>query len=527
MKQKIHDFLASFSLATIITMGPWLQQLGHKNAHLESSYIRIFVITIFFTTGVFTFLFYLLKSKGIYSKKKIIRYFSYVLLSIALIFFCRTLQKILSFDIKNYMFFLFPILILLLIIFLKRSFNINKKILFKTATIFFVIFSPLSLMILQKNSHDFFFKKTKKIVHIKNNKPKVIWIIFDAWDNHLTYIKKVKHISLPTLSKLKKSCFSATTAYQPANLTQKSIFAYLVGPKSIDKEALSQNKFKIEHTGELLYGWEKHLTLFDELSLLGVNSSVTGYHLPYARIFEKYAVKSKRSFNNEYEESTKRKIKNIYITFLDFYFFRPIQKLSFQKIKRTKKQKQRIQPHKWIREYKRIHEDANDIMTNPLLNFCFIHYSIPHPPIIFNSQKKKLTPKMRLSYSDNLVLVDQTMKEIKKNLEETKLWDSSIIIVTADHWFRPAMWMSSQFQEYCKVSNEEYKITQERPGPLVPLLIKMPYQKKGLSYSKPFNAIVLHDLVLDIYKNKIQNASDLSKWFDNIEENLRLPNLNY
>ena len=125
------------------------------------------------------------------------------------------------------------------------------------------------------------------------------------------------------------------------------------------------------------------------------------------------------------------------------------------------------------------------------------------------------------------MLVDKTMKEIKKLLVETKLWDSSTIIITADHWFRPSMWLSSRFKEFCVISKKESEILQERPGPLIPLIIKMPYQKKGISYSKPFNAIVLHDLVLGIYKDKIKNESDLANWFDNIDEKLRLPNLNY
>ena len=521
MKQKIQDFLASFSLATILITGPWLKELGHKNAHLDSSFIRIFVITIFLTIGIFTFFFFLLKSKGIYSRKKIIRYSSYVLLSISLVFFLRTIIKICPSHIKIYIYFILPLSMFAF----KKLFAIKKNTLTKIATIFFVIFFPFSLIVLQKISHDFFFKKTKKIVRVNNAKPKVIWIIFDAWDNYLTYEKRKKNISLPTLDNLKKGCFSATKVYQPANLTQKSIFAYLNGQKSIDKEALSQNRFRIEHTGELLYGWDKYTSLFDKLSLLGINSSVTGWHLPYDRLFDKYVVKN-NIFYNEYDETFKEKVKRIYTLLIDFYFIHPIDKLSFHKIKLHIKQKGRIQHNEWIRRYKRIHDDAKNIITDPFSNFCFIHYSIPHPPVIFNGQKKKFTPKF-LSYSDNLVLVDKTMKEIKKLLVETKQWNSSTIIVTADHWFRPPMWLTPKFKKFCIISNEETEILQERPGPLIPLIIKMPYQKKGLAYSKPFNAVVLHDLVLDMYKDKIKNESDLANWFDSIDEKLRLPNLNF
>ncbi len=523
MKQKIQDFLASFSLATIIITGPWLKELGHKNAHLDSFFIRIFVSTIFLTIGIFTFIFYLLKSKGIYSKKKIIRYSSYVLLSISLGFFFKSIIKICPQNTRKYIYFI--LLLLLIIIAFKKFFAIKKYDRAKIVTIFFVILFPFSLIVLQKISHDFFFKKTKKIVRSDDTKPKVIWIIFDAWDNYLTYEKRIKNLSLSTLDELKKNCFSATKVYQPANLTQKSIFAYLNGQESIDKEALSQNRFRIEHTGELLYGWDKFPSLFDKLSLLGINSAVTGWHLPYSRLFDKYVVKNNMS-NNEYEETFKEKIKSIYILLIDFYFIHPIDKLSFHKIKLHIKQKRRIKHNEWIRRYKRIHDDAKNIITDQFSNFCFIHYSIPHPPVIYNNHKKKFTNKF-LSYSDNLVLVDKTMKEIKKLLVETKLWDSSTIIITADHWFRPSMWLSSRFKEFCVISKKESEILQERPGPLIPLIIKMPYQKKGISYSKPFNAIVLHDLVLGIYKDKIKNESDLANWFDNIDEKLRLPNLNY
>ena len=58
---------------------------------------------------------------------------------------------------------------------------------------------------------------------------------------------------------------------------------------------------------------------------------------------------------------------------------------------------------------------------------------------------------------------------------------------------------------------------------MVPLIIKMPNQKEAISYDKPFNAIALHNLVLDVYKDKVSNEKDLVRWFDNLEDSLKEP----
>ena len=63
----------------------------------------------------------------------------------------------------------------------------------------------------------------------------------------------------------------------------------------------------------------------------------------------------------------------------------------------------------------------------------------------------------------------------------------------------------------------------QRKESLVPLIIKMPHQKEAIAYDKPFNAISLHNLVLDIYNNKVSKEKDLVRWFDNLDYSLKEP----
>ena len=122
------------------------------------------------------------------------------------------------------------------------------------------------------------------------------------------------------------------------------------------------------------------------------------------------------------------------------------------------------------------------------------------------------------------MLVDKTLSDIKNTLIEDESWDKTTLILTSDHWYRQDLWENRMFHEIITITDKEREKLKNRKDTLVPLVIKMPYQKEAISYDKAFNAVALHDLVLDIYINKLSNEQDLITWLDNLDDSLRKPN---
>ncbi|NGX28323.1 MAG: hypothetical protein K940chlam1_00499 [Candidatus Anoxychlamydiales bacterium] len=521
MKKKLQTFIACLSLSIIIICGPWINSLANYNSSLHTDTLRLFVFTLLVSILILSSFFYFLIQKTLYSKNKFFRFFTYFIFCLSFAFFFRSLIKIISFEMKPWVYIVVTLATIAVILALiALSFKNSKKLL-KIVTSFFVIFFPLSLLILTKISSGFFYISQNNIAPIENNKPKVIWIIFDEWDQYLTFEKREKNIHLPQIDDFKEKYFSASNVYQIANITPLSLSSYTTGLAPTGFKIVGHNKIKLDFIDTPSKLWGSDNSIFSKLALKNVNSSIVGWFLPYDRIFDKYIVKKKYYKN---KKMAFKAIKNTYVDLALFYFLRPINKLSFQKITPLKNYIIKIVRKKGSQLYKEIYASTKDVLIDPKINFCFLHFSIPHPPVIFDRNTNKLSTKVS-SYSDQLMLVDKTIEDIKNILIDAKLWDSSTLILTSDHWFRPNSWIA--FPESITISEKDKKMAKKRTQPLVPLLIKMPYQNQTISYDKPFNAIVLHNLVLDIFDNKISNETDLKNWLDNLDEEYKKINLNF
>jgi len=512
VKNKFQNFIASLSLSIVIICGPWLNTLANYNSSLHTDKLKIFIYTIFATILISSFFYYFLIQKTLASKNKFFRFATYFIFFLSFALFFRALIKIISSEMPAWIYLTLTFSIIALIATLIALSFVNLKRAIKTVAIFFVIFFPFSCLILSKISTGIFYSSKSTKTVFENNRPKVIWIIFDEWDQYLTFEKRDKNIYLPTIDKFKENYFSASAVHQIAENTPLSLSSYINGYVTKNFKITGHNKIKLEFYNKPSVLWGEEASIFSKLNSKKINSSVVGWFLPYDRVFEKHIVRT------EYYSDKKmvfKAIRQIYTDLNLFYLLRPINKLSFQKIPKLQEHINKIVLKKGSILFKEISASAKEVLTDPKINFCFLHFSIPHPPIIFDRNTKKISTTLN-SYSDQLMLVDKTIENIQNILIESDMWDSSTLILTSDHWFRPSLWNS--FPELISISENDKKNAAERKNSLVPLLIKMPYQKQTISYDKPFNAIVLHNLVLDIFDNNVSNETQLKSWLDNLNE---------
>lgn len=323
--------------------------------------------------------------------------------------------------------------------------------------------------------------------HKKEGFPKIIWLLFDELDPNFTS-------NLPEFTKIKNRSFYATNVEQAGNGTNQSIFSLTTGKKNCLKEYSS--------------------TIFSKAKDLGFNAAVVGSELPYNSIFGKdlthCTVATKKT---EFKLLIMRQIKD----FIKFSGWVLKQKINqFFHINLHVEQFHKITREVSLNTYRNCFEKTKKLCLDENLNFIFIHWSIPHFPTIYNASKKQLCSTSskeseETTYSDNVALVDVTLKNLKETIGKA-VWNHSIIIITSDHWLRTREWTKSTKFDF--LTKEELAICNKRTKPLVPFIIKMPNQKKQLLYEKPFNAISLHYIILEMLEGNIKREEDIVNWLN-------------
>jgi hypothetical protein len=158
-----------------------------------------------------------------------------------------------------------------------------------------------------------------------------------------------------------------------------------------------------------------------------------------------------------------------------------------------------IQHH--INVYLKILEHAKETLANPNIGLTVIHFPIPHWSFIYDRFTKTFISSFQRKdfngYLDNLALVDRTLGELRYDMEKAHLWEETVIILTSDHWWRE----SDKF--YGKVDKR------------VPFLIKLAGQKEAITYDKPFNTVLIHDLILGLLKREISSSKSIVTWLNN------------
>jgi hypothetical protein len=160
-------------------------------------------------------------------------------------------------------------------------------------------------------------------------------------------------------------------------------------------------------------------------------------------------------------------------------------------------------------QYFQIRQRALLDIVDPRLDFVFVHMPAPHPFGLYDRARRDFTLNPLLGYADNLALVDRTWGEMRRALEQAGLWDSTSIVVTADHGLRPDVWRG-----HLGWTEELERLTGGRQSERVPLIVKIAGESHGVAYDRPFSNVLCGDLSLAILNGEIQSTDDVAGWLD-------------
>jgi hypothetical protein len=120
-----------------------------------------------------------------------------------------------------------------------------------------------------------------------------------------------------------------------------------------------------------------------------------------------------------------------------------------------------------------------------------------------------------LGYAGNLHWADHFFEAVRSELVRDDRWESATLIITSDHSVR-TFWMN-----FPHLTPSLKRAIELRKEPTVPLLIKLPHQTEGLTYQRPFNALLLHGIVERILRGTITRAEQIVAYLE--ENHARAP----
>ena len=332
---------------------------------------------------------------------------------------------------------------------------------------------------------------------------RLLWLLFDEMDQHVAFSNRPASLNLPELDRLRSQALYATNVYAPADSTPVSVPAFITGKLLSKTKLVSQSKMIITYAdSEKSVDWGSEPSLFSEAREEGFNTTLIGWYLPYCSLIgggltscswiDTEAVTLGESFSKQLQ---------------DLICTVPI--LSRFVIARGLETKKRRERRKLVESYVGALEAAQKAVADPNFGLVLVHWPVPHPPGIYDRRTDKFEIEGEASYLDNLQLVDKALGELRRKMEDAGTWDSSIVLLTSDHWWRTAIWRPTDAW-----SVEDSSTVKDETDHRVPFLLKLAGQKESLTYDPVFNNVLVHDLILALLSGKFSSPASVAGWLD-------------
>jgi hypothetical protein len=317
--------------------------------------------------------------------------------------------------------------------------------------------------------------------------PRVLWIIFDEWDQRLTFDARPSGLALPAIDRLRGESLFATNALPPADATILSMPSFIEGRTVRSATPIDAHTLFLEYKDGTRQRFGDEPNLFSEVRHLGMNAAVYGWYLPYCRVFGEYLTDCWWQEHDAYWSSTGRTFASALLTqprsLIETSVFSPFgQSLTILKHQRT---------------YEELLERSKRAAIDPRMQMTLLHLNVPHAPYFYERASGRMTlANTPSAYPDALALVDRTIAELRAHMEQAGAWNTTAIVFSADHFYRQSPLVNG--------------VRDQR----VPFLIHFPGQTTGSPYERPFNTVLTHDLILALLRSEFTDGPSAQNWLD-------------
>jgi len=331
---------------------------------------------------------------------------------------------------------------------------------------------------------------------LKNKRQRVVWIIFDELDERTAFQERPQSVSMPELDRFRSETLVAANAYPPGNGTIISIPALLNGSQLASVTPRGDDLALLLDADSKPVIWNGEMTVFSEVSAAALKTGLVGAFLPYRQTICS-VVDDCRDFRSaRANESLGRKVTRTVVTALDAVPF------AFRRFFKGRNE---------IERYEFIIHQASPMAADSKFDLVFLHFPLPHPPGIYTRASGRLEVAGNNSYLDNLALTDKTFGEVRRAMERAGVWQQSVVIVSADHWWRAEeIWRSNTDW----TAEEERAADSRPPDHRVPFMVKPAGISEPYRYDRPFNTVLTRRMVMAFLSGEVASTKDLTAWLE-------------
>jgi hypothetical protein len=328
-----------------------------------------------------------------------------------------------------------------------------------------------------------------------NNAPHVVWMIFDAWDEGLSFKERPAGLELPELDRLRAEAFYSDAVFQPGPVTDVSMPALTVGRQVLESSPDGPRDLNLYLRGAAQpVKWSALPNIFGAARSLGLNTGVIGWYVPYCRVISS-SLTGCEYFDDSYyykDAGFPRVLWNAFrfptepITYLRSPFGQNLWTMAH------------------AGQFRHLMTHVKSTLVEQEYNLTLTHVPIPHLPFFYDVVTDRddlgAKPSLLLSnspkdYLSALALVDKTLGDLRRTLEAAGVWDTTTLLLSADH---PNL-------DRSKVDGRPF-------DKHVPYILKLAGQHETVQGKTPFNALLTHDLLLAILKKDISTATEADQW---------------
>lgn len=341
-----------------------------------------------------------------------------------------------------------------------------------------------------------FLEKTAPLTPLKiassSVRPQILWLVFDELDQKTTFTHRPETLKLPEFDRLSNQALRANNAYPPSNSTLLSLPALVTGQLLSDAVPIGANELELTQTAGEKDLWSVQPNIFSDAHNEGFSTGLVGWYHPYCRVLG--ASLDACSWVPVVDQVNPA-LNNLTLTRSMWKWFElTLYRVPFVfRLLENHYNTQRKRDH--TQEFNEL-QSAAKLLLRTNLNLKMFHLPIPHHPWIYEANRHSFWTSAGNGYVDNLALADKTLGDVRRILEEDGRWDSSVVLVTSDHWWR------------------ESPLINGKRDHRIPFLLKLAGQKSGTEYNGPFNTILTRKLLMELLRGQLSKSDEVSAWLN-------------
>ncbi|MFY9611122.1 MAG: sulfatase-like hydrolase/transferase, partial [Blastocatellia bacterium] len=332
-------------------------------------------------------------------------------------------------------------------------------------------------------------------------RPRVLWLLFDEMDQRVAFSNRPANLELPELDRLRSQSLYGINVYPPSDSTLVSVPALISGKLLSNAELVSQSKLMITFGDtERPVSWNSEPNLFSEAREAGFNTAFIGWYLPCCDILPE-SLTSCAWIDTEaatLRESMSKQIEGLMIT---IPFIPALGNTYFDKEESNR--------NKAVKSHIGVLEAAKRVVVDSDVGLMLVYWQVAHPPNIYRRDTDEFEVKGESSYVDNLRLIDRTVGELRRVMEDSGTWENTYVLLTSDHWWRSSIWRSIG-----PWTSEDAATFKSESDHRVPFILKLAGQKHPVTYDPVFNNVLSHDLILALLRSELSGPDSVVQWLD-------------